>query len=159
MKIKLLSSDARIPTKGSDEAAGYDLYVPRDFYMIPGRNIVPLDFAISLDPGKHAHIRPRSGFSAKGMEGYKPDSNFESGYDPVAQRFDADVIQGTVDSDYRGNVGVLVKSYESKPFLVTAGTRIAQMVILRHSDEEIVPTNELDTTNRGEGGYESTGTH
>ena len=159
MKIKLLSSDARIPTKGSDEAAGYDLYVPINFVITPGRNIVPLDFAMSLDLGKHAHIRPRSGFSAKGMEGYKLSADFENGYDPVAQRFDADVIQGTVDSDYRGNVGVLVKSYESESFLVTAGARIAQMVILSHSDEEITPVDDLDATNRGEGGYESTGTH
>lgn len=159
MKIKLLSSDARIPTKGSDEAAGYDLYVPINFVITPGRNIVPLDFAMSLDLGKHAHIRPRSGFSAKGMEGYKLSTDFENGYDPVAQRFDADVIQGTVDSDYRGNVGVLVKSYESEPFLVTAGTRIAQMVILNHSDEETTPVDDLGVTNRGEGGYESTGTH
>lgn len=159
MKIQLLSSGAKIPTKGSEEAAGFDLYTPTDVTIHPGRNIVPLDFAMSLDPGKHAHIRPRSGFSAKGMEGYRISDCFEKGYDPVEQRFDADVIQGTVDSDYRGNVGVLVKNYESQSFLITAGTRIAQMVILNHSDEEITPVDELNATKRGGNGYESTGTH
>lgn len=159
MKIKLLSSGAKIPTKGSNEAAGFDLYVPNDFVITPGRNIVPLDFAMSLEPGKHAHIRPRSGFSAKGMEGYKLDPDFENGYNPEAQRFDADVIQGTVDSDYRNSVGVIVKSYESEPFLITAGTRIAQMVILTHSSEDIETVSELDSTERGTGGFGSTGTH
>lgn len=158
MKVKLLSSEAKVPTKGTDEAAGFDLYVPHNFVITPGRNIVPLEFAMSLDPGKHAHIRPRSGFSAKGMEGYRLDVDFENGYDPVAQRFDADVIQGTVDSDYRNSVGVLVKSFEKEPFLVTAGTRIAQMVILCHSDEEIITVDELEDSNR-DGGFGSTGTH
>lgn len=159
MKIKLLSSEAKIPTKGSSEAAGYDLYVPVDTTIIPGRNIVPLEFAMSLDPGKHAHIRPRSGFSAKGMEGHHISDSYENGFDPIAMRFNADVIQGTVDSDYRNGVGVIVKSYESKPFFVTAGTRIAQMVILTHSDEAIIEVDELDDTERGQGGFGSTGTH
>lgn len=158
MKIKLLSSGAKMPSKGSKEAAGFDLYVPSDFVITPGRNIVLLDFAMSLDPGKHAHIRPRSGFSAKGMEGYRLNVDFENGYEPVARRFNADVIQGTVDSDYRNTVGVIVKSLESEPFLVEAGTRIAQMVILAHSDEDIELTDELNETERGKGGFGSTGT-
>lgn len=159
MKIKLLSPGAKVPTKGTSEAAGYDLYTSSDIVIVPGRNIVPLEFAMSLEPGKHAHIRPRSGFSAKGMEGYRLDADFENGYNPVAKRFNADVIQGTVDSDYRNGVGVLVKSYENKPFLITAGTRIAQMVILTHSTEGINVVNELDDTERGTGGFGSTGTH
>lgn len=159
MKIKLLSPEAKAPARATDEAAGYDLYVPQDYVVCPGRNIVPLNIAMSLSPGQHAHIRPRSGFSAKGMEGHYLDADFESGYDPVALRFDADVIQGTVDSDYRNGVGVIVKSNEAEPFLVTAGTRIAQMIILTHSTEGVNIVDELDDTARGLGGFGSTGTH
>jgi dUTP pyrophosphatase len=159
MKIKLLSEGAKVPTKGSNEAAGYDLYVPKDTIIYPGRNVVPLDFAMSLDKGKHAHIRPRSGFSAKGIEGHCINESFRNGFDPVEQRLDADVIQGTVDSDYRNSVGVIIKSFETKPFVVTAGTRIAQMVILEHSEESIIQVDELDNTERGTGGFGSTGTH
>lgn len=144
MKIKLLSPEAKAPARATDEAAGYDLYVPQDYVVCPGRNIVPLKIAMSLSPGQHAHIRPRSGFSAKGMEGHY---------------LDADVIQGTVDSDYRNGVGVIVKSNEAEPFLVTAGTRIAQMIILTHSTEGVDIVDELDDTARGLGGFGSTGTH
>lgn len=156
MKIQLLSADAKVPTRGSDLAAGYDLYVPKDTIVNPGRNIVPIEIAIALDPGYEAHIRPRSGFSAKGFEGHAitPD-----GYDPNPTRFDADVTQGTVDADYRNGVGVIVKSYESKPFIVTAGTRIAQFVIEAHYNGELEVVDKLDDTKRGTGGFGSTGTH
>lgn len=157
MKIKLLSSGAKIPTKGSYEAAGYDLYVPKDTIIFPGRNVVPLEFAMSLDKGKHAHLRPRSGFSANGFEGHvlmAPNK-----FSPEPLRVDADVIQGTVDSDYRNGVGVIVYSREPRPFLITQGARIAQMVILQHSEEEIIEVEELDDTERGTGGFGSTGTH
>lgn len=155
MKIKLLSPNAKMPTKGSEQAAGYDLYVPKDTIINPGRNIIPIDIAIALCLGYEAQIRPRSGFSAKGFERYVIT---DSGHEEIPTRFDCDVLIGTIDSDYRGNVGVIVNSHETKPFLVAAGTRIAQMVIEKHWSGELVTVNELDNTERGEGGYNSTGT-
>lgn len=155
MKIKLLSPNAKMPTKGSEQAAGYDLYVPKDTIINPGRNIIPIDIAIALWLGYEAQIRPRSGFSAKGFEGYIIT---DSGHEETPKRFDCDVLIGTIDSDYRGNVGVIVNSHETKPFLVAAGARIAQMVIEKHWSGELVTVNELDNTERGEGGYNSTGT-
>lgn len=155
MKIKLLSPNAKMPTKGSEQAAGYDLYVPKGTIINPGRNIIPIDIAIALWLGYEAQIRPRSGFSAKGFEGYIIT---DSGHEETPKRFDCDVLIGTIDSDYRGNVGVIVNSHETKPFLVAAGTRIAQMVIEKHWSGELVTVNELDNTERGEGGYNSTGT-
>ena len=155
MKIKLLSPNAKMPTKGSEQAAGYDLYVPKDTIINPGRNIIPIDIAIALWLGYEAQIRPRSGFSAKGFEGYIIT---DSGHEETPKRFDCDVLIGTIDSDYRRNVGVIVNSHETKPFLVAAGTRIAQMVIEKHWSGELVTVNELDNTERGEGGYNSTGT-
>ncbi len=89
MKIQLLSEGAKVPTRGSDLAAGYDLYVPKDTVVNPGRNIVPIDIAIALTPGYEAHVRPRSGFSVKGFEGH---TIISTGYDPVPTRFDADVV-------------------------------------------------------------------
>lgn len=158
MNIKLLLPTAKIPSKGSEEAAGYDLYVPVDFIVYPGRNIIPTGIAIALERGTHAHIRPRSGFSAKGFEGYRLTDGEKEHLD-YAERFDASVIQGTVDSDYRGEVGVIVKSDEPKPFLVTQGTRIAQMVVLKHEEVAFNVVDELNETARGDGGYNSTGTH
>lgn len=155
MEIKLLSPNAKMPSKGSKQAAGYDLYVPKDTIINPGRNIIPIDIAIALFPGYEAQIRPRSGFSAKGFEGYVITDN---GHEETPTRFDCDVLLGTVDSDYRGNIGVIVNSHETKSFIVTAGTRIAQMVIANHWSGELITVNELDNTKRGEGGYNSTGT-
>lgn len=156
MKIKLLSPNAKVPTKGSEQAAGYDLYVPKDTIIKPGRSVIQIDIAIELEIGYEAQIRPCSGFSAKGFEGYVITNN---GHEETPTRFDCDVLIGTIDSDYRGNVGVIVNSHETKPFLVTASTRIAQMVIEQHWSGDLVTVNELGNTERGEGSYNSTGTH
>lgn len=158
MKIKLLSPGAKVPTKGTDEAAGYDLYASEDTIVYPGRNIIPTGIAVALERGTHAHIRPRSGFSAKGFEGHTITEG-ETGYLEYAERFDADVKQGTVDSDYRNGIGVIVKSDEPKPFMVTQGSRIAQMVILKHEEVTFEIVDELNETARGTGGFGSTGTH
>lgn len=156
MDIKLLSQNAKMPTKGSEQAAGYDLYVPKDIVINPGRNIIPIDIMIALQIGYEAQIRPRSGFSAKGFEGHVVT---DDGYEEIPTRFDCDVLIGTIDSDYRGNIGVIVNSHETKPFIVTTGTRIAQMIIEKHWSGNFRIVNELDDTERGEGGYNSTGTH
>lgn len=156
MNIKLLSDGAKVPTRGSEKAAGYDLYVPKDTIVNPGRGIIPLDIAIALPSGTEGHIRPRSGFSVKGFEGHAITAD---GCEPEAKRFNCNVIQGTLDEDYRGNVGVIVQSFEDKPFIVTAGTRIAQLVINAYYVDTFTVTDDLAKTKRGEGGCESTGTH
>ena len=153
MKIKLLSADAKIPTRADKGAAGLDLYLPKTVTIKPGRQVVPLDFAMALDYGNEGQIRPRSGFSAKGIEGY-PCSNAIC---KETKRYDADVLLGTIDCTYRGNVGAIIKSYEKEPFVVPAGTRIAQMVISECSMEGFEQVDELDETDRGEGGFGHTG--
>lgn len=152
MKIKLLSPEARVPQRAENGAAGYDLFLPCDFIVRPGRSVAPLHISIELDPGTEANIRPRSGFSAKGMAGedvYQPNTTL---------RFDADVIQGTVDESYRGEVGVIIKSYEKIPFKLLKGTKIAQMVIGHYCSEKFEVVEELSETDRGEGGFGHTGT-
>ena len=143
IKIKRLSEDALIPVRATDGAACYDLYVPRDTAISKGRNVVQLDLAMELPHGTYAEIRPRSGFSAKGME------------DITGCRRDADVLHGVADEDYRGSIGVIIKSEDY--FVIKKGTRIAQMLIGEYRQCEFVEVDDLSSTNRGEGGFGSTG--
>lgn len=152
MKIKLLSAGAKVPTRAEDGAAGFDLYTPKDFTVNPGRNLIPLDIQIELNPGTEGFIRPRSGFSLKGMEG------FATGGNDTPHRYDADTLPGTIDESYRGNVGVILKSYESMPFVIKAGTRIAQMVISAYCKDAFEVVDQLSSTDRGEDGFGHTGT-
>lgn len=152
MKVKLLSPGAKVPTRAEEGAAGYDLYAPVDFEVKPGRNLIRLDISIELEHETEAQIRPRSGFSVKGIEGYLlEDMN-------TPKRFDADVIIGTIDESYRGIVGVIIKSYESVPFVIKQGTKIAQMVISHYCNAPFEIATELSETERGEGGFGHTGT-
>lgn len=144
IRIKRLSEDALIPIKATDGAAGYDLYVPKDTPIQKGRNIIPLDLSIELPQYTYARIAPRSGFSAKGFE------------DITGCRRDADVLIGTIDADYRGNIGVIVKSEDY--FILAKGTRVAQMLICPYVPSELVEAEELSSTDRQAGGFGSTGT-
>ena len=153
MKVQLLSEEAKMPKRADVGAAGLDLYIPRETVIVPGRNVVPLDIAMAILPGYEGHIRPRSGFSVKGMEGLciadKEGNNL--------RRFDADVCQGTIDSTYRGNVGVIIVSHEKIPFKLPAYTRIAQMVISTCEMGDLEEVRELDDTERGDGGFGHSG--
>lgn len=145
MEVKIVLEDGGImPKRATDGSAAYDLYCPCDFDVKVGRNIIPLNIRIQLPLGYGADIRARSGFTAKGFEAI----------DGV--RMDADVKIGLLDSDYRNIVGVLVKS--SEEFTIAKGTRIAQMSIQKHEVVSFVEVDKLDETERGEGGFGSTGT-
>ena len=144
IKIKRLSEDALIPVRATDGAACYDLYVPRDTAISKVRNVVQLDLAIELPQGTYAEIRPRSGFSAKGMK------------DITGCRRDADVLHGIVDEDYRGNIGVIIRSEDY--FIIKKGTRIAQMLIGEYRQCDFAEVDDLSSTDRGEGGFGHTGT-
>lgn len=145
VRIKKLTENAVIPQKATEGAAAYDVKIPSDMTVRCGRQVLPLDIAIELPYGYEAKIEPRSGFSRKGMEDYR------------GERKDADVLVGKIDSDYRGNVGVLVNSHESYPFQLAKGTRIAQMTIYKVEDAEFEEADELSETERDCGGYGSTG--
>lgn len=144
IRIKRLSEDALLPVRATDGAACFDLYVPHDTPIRKGRNIIPLDIAIELPRGTYAEIRPRSGFSAKGFE------------DVTGCRRDADVLHGCIDEDYRGNVGVIVKSEDF--FVVGKGTRVAQMLICEYRQCDLVEADQLSETDRQGAGFGSTGT-
>lgn len=144
IRIKKLSEWAIIPQRMSDGAAAYDLFLPEDTYIRSGRQVVGLGFAMEIPQGYAAEIQPRSGFASKGM----PDKDCE--------RMDADVLYGLIDSDYRGEVGVIINSNEKYNFPVTAGLRIAQMIIRKVEDVEFSEFESLSETKRGKGGFGST---
>lgn len=150
VKIKKLNSDAVIPKKSTVGAAAYDVYLPREYKVYDGRNVLPLDFAIELPFGYEAKIEARSGFSAKGIEGMYIGSD-------ETNRFDADVITGKVDADYRGNVGVII--YSKECFRIKKGTRIAQLTIYKVEDACFNEVENLSETERADGGFGHSGTN
>lgn len=145
VEFKRLHDGVQLPERKTGGSAGYDLYVPDNVVIEPGRNIVKMGFAMAMPHGMYARIKARSGFSVKGF--YDDDG---------CGRYDADVIEGTVDSDYRGEVGVIVKSFEKIPFMVKKGTRIAQMIFSRYLTPLVAEVEQLSTTGRV-GGFGSTG--
>lgn len=152
MKVVLLSEGAKAPKRANNFAAGYDLFAPRDVEIKTGRNLVHLDISVELNPQTEGMVRPRSGFSVKGIEGvYASNLN-------TPKRFNADVIIGTIDEDFRGNVGVIIKSYEERPFIIKQGTKIAQMVINKYESSPFKVVDSLSETERGKNGIGSTGT-
>ena len=102
------------------------------------RHLIPTGLFIALPPGYEAQVRPRSGLALK-----KGITVLNS--------------PGTIDADYRGELGVLLINLSTEPFVIEAGERIAQMVIARHEQGEFCLVEELDETERGEGGYGHTG--
>jgi dUTP pyrophosphatase len=141
IKIKLLTATAQVPRKATEGAAAYDVYVPTDVVIRPyRREIVPLGFSVELPKGYCAYIDPRSGYSAKGMEGADE------------RRHDADVIHGLIDADYRGEVGVIIRN-NGLGFTLKQGTRIAQMLIRKVEPTDFELTDSLSDTDRGTGGF------
>ena len=150
VKIKKLHPDAVIPKKGTEGSAGYDVYLPREYKLYKGRNVLLLDLSIELPYGYEAKIEARSGFSAKGIEGM-------SIFSDEVKRFDADVITGKVDADYRGNMGVII--YSKECFRIKKWTRIAQLTIYKVEDSSFKEVEELSETERSKGGFGHTGTN
>ena len=172
-KIKRLSVSTILPKRATEGAVAYDVFVPQDTVVKKGRQVIPLGFAIELPNCNYeAKIEPRSGFSSKGMEGYERRIVYEHVFDTrlvggvskkmveyiAAQpdRFNADVLVGKIDSDYRGEVGVIIKSDDDKEFIIKAGTRIAQMTFYNVPETVLTEVEELTETDR-KGGFGSTG--
>lgn len=132
-----------LPSYQSDGAAGADVFaaIAADAKIViePGaRLLVPTGIALQLPQGFEAQIRPRSG---------------------LALQHEVTVLNapGTVDCDYRGEIGVLLVNFGSEPFEVTRGARIAQLVVARVARATFVAAPLLEETRRGAGGYGSTG--
>lgn len=169
----MLSDKAILPKRATEGSVAYDVYVPEDTIIKQGRQVIPLGFAIELpDKTYEAKIEPRSGFSSEGMKGYsrrietetavnaqlvaRVDAKMAKYIAVKPECFNADVIVGKIDSDYREGVGVIVNSNDTRDFLIKAGTRIAQMTIYRVPETEFIEVKELSETKRT-GGFGSTG--
>ncbi|KAL1841271.1 hypothetical protein VTJ49DRAFT_7273 [Mycothermus thermophilus] len=135
--IKKLSDKARLPTRGSAFAAGYDLYAARPT-TIParGKALVDTDISMAVPLGTYGRIAPRSGLAAK---------NF------------IDTGAGVIDADYRGPVKVLLFNHGETDFQVNEGDRVAQLVLERIYTPDVVEVAELEESARGAGGFGSTG--
>lgn len=139
LKVFLRSERATLPTRGSVLAAGYDLYSAEDA-VIPGQGqgLVATDISVIVPVGTYGRVAPRSGLAVK--------HGISTG-------------AGVVDADYRGEVKVVLFNHSQKDFAIKQGDRIAQLVLERIVNAEIheITAEELDTTERGAGGFGSTG--
>ena len=152
--IKVVLCGGIMPKQSVEFSAGYDLYVPCDTVIKRGRQAVPIGIKIGVPRGIDGHIRPRSGFSTKGMEGYTiPRFKWLK---PKKKRFNADVIQGTIDHGYQDEINIIINNHD-KPFVIEGGTRIAQMVFSKHELPILLEVDELTGFDRG-GGMGHTGT-
>ncbi|WP_278776673.1 dUTP diphosphatase [Leyella stercorea] len=142
VKIKIVNRGSQqLPAYATPQSAGMDLRanIVEPITLQPmERRIIPTGLHIALPEGYEAQVRPRSG---------------------LALKHGITVLNspGTIDADYRGELGVLLINLSTEPFVIEAGERIAQMVIARHEQGGFCLVEELDETERGEGGYGHTG--
>lgn len=142
MKIQLINrSKHPLPAYATSLSAGMDLRANLDQPVVLkplGRALVPTGLYMALPAGYEAQVRPRSGLALK------------KGITVLN-------APGTIDADYRGEVGVVLVNLSDEPFVIEDGERIAQLVIARHEQAEWVEVEQLDETERGEGGFGHTG--
>lgn len=136
LKIKKLNKDLSAPAYATEQAAGLDICAAEDCEIHPGEiRRIPTGLCLEIPAGLEGQVRPRSGLSSRGI---------------VA-------ILGTVDSDYRGEVSVMLENRSRGPWRVRRGDRIAQLVIAPVMRVRVVEAEELSETERGEKGFGSTG--
>ena len=135
------AADLPLPQRATAHSAGFDLRARVDAPLVlePGqRKLVPTGIAVALPAGFEAQVRPRSGLALK-------------------QGLTALNSPGTVDSDYRGEIGVVLVNHGDGPVTVRRGDRIAQLVVQRLPEVELVEVDTLPESDRGPGGFGHTG--
>ena len=138
LKVKLLREGAQLPRRATPGSSGLDLYACLDtpIELTGDVTLVPTGIATEVPPGYDLQVRPRSGLARRGV----------------------DIIFGTIDADYRGEVFVNMRTFGSTAtFRIEPGDRIAQLVIARVEDLPVVQVEALSDSERGDGGYGSTG--
>lgn len=139
MRIKLTRMQATEPTRGSRQAAGLDLYAITNAYIGAGETFVmDTGVAIELPEGTFGAVFPRSGLSTK------RDLSLANGV-------------AVIDADYRGNIKVPLHNHGQEDRWVYAGERVAQLVVIPYLSVDVEVVDELTETERGEGGFGSTG--
>lgn len=142
MKIKIINKpNTTKPSYSTNNSAGLDLraHIKEEINLNPmSRVLIKTGLFIQLPEGYEAQIRPRSGLA------------YKNGITVLN-------TPGTIDADYRGEVGVLLINLSNDSFKIKNGDRIAQMVIAKYEQAEWISVEQLDTTQRGDGGFGSTG--
>ena len=139
VKFRRIDPSAELPTYAHPGDAGMDIRSIEDLVIDPGaRKLVRTGLVMMLPPGYEAQVRPRSGLALK------------NGVTVLN-------TPGTIDEGYRGEVGVVLANFGSEPFRIEKGSKIAQIVVAPCTRAEIEETVEIDSTERGEGGFGSTG--
>ncbi len=138
INVKKLSENATIPTQGTSFAAGYDLYAAEDAVVVCGtRKLIKTNISMEINPGYYGRIAPRSG---------------------LAYKNGIDVLAGVIDSDYRGDIGVILYNTDKNiDFSVKKGDRIAQIIFEACYTATLNNVDNLDNTLRQAGGFGSTG--
>lgn len=133
-----LSDDAKEPKKGSRGSAGWDLYSPTSGIIPSGtRKLIKTGVFVAMPSNLYGRVAPRSG---------------------LAYNHGIMTMAGVIDSDYRDEIGVILYNTDEKDFKYTTGDRIAQLIFEKHCDDVVlIKTDELDDTERGIGGFGSTG--
>lgn len=139
VKVKILNPDVIVPKYQTEEAAGFDLHSIEEKTIKAGeRDVIKTGLAVALPKGYELQVRPRSGLALK------------NGITVLN-------TPGTVDSDYRGELMVILLNTSNEDFAVKKGDRIAQAVIKEILQADFAVVDELDSTERGTGGFGSTG--
>lgn len=142
MKINVVNRGHQpLPQYATSQSAGMDLRanLEEPITLQPlERKLIPTGLHIALPAGYEAQVRPRSGLALK------------KGITVLN-------TPGTIDADYRGEIGVVLINLSQEPFVINDGERIAQMIIARHEQGEFIEVEVLNETERGEGGYGHTG--
>ncbi|KOC66474.1 Deoxyuridine 5'-triphosphate nucleotidohydrolase [Habropoda laboriosa] len=137
LKFARITDKAFAPTKGSKFAAGFDLRSAYE-YVVPacGKELVLTDLQIAVPEGTYGRVAPRSGLAWK---------NF------------INIGAGVIDADYRGNVGIVLYNHGNEDFKISAGDRVAQLICEKITYPDLQEVDNLDSTDRGEDGFGSTG--
>ncbi|CAM6087956.1 unnamed protein product [Calypogeia fissa] len=137
LRVKKLAPEAVLPSRGSEHAAGYDLSSAYEA-IVParGKALVKTELSIAIPEGTYARIAPRSG---------------------LAWKHSIDVGAGVIDYDYRGPVAVILFNHSDTDFNIKEGDRIAQLILEKIAIPEVFEVDSLDSTERGAGGFGSTG--
>jgi len=138
INVKKLDESLSLPAYQTEGSSGLDLYSSEDFFLAPGDfKMIPTGIALEIPPGYEGEVRARSG---------------------LASKFGIGVLNspGTIDSDYRGEIKVILFNLSKKDFEVKKGNRIAQLIISKVEKVNLREVKELKTTKREDGGFGST---
>ncbi len=139
IKIKKIKENAILPHYAHDGDAGVDLYSTEDYVLKPGQRVlVSTGLSMAIPKGYEGQVRPKSGLALR--KGITTCNN-----------------PGTIDSGYRGEIGVIAINHGTEEFKIEKGTKIAQMIFNKVEEAKFEEVNELDSTKRGEKGFGSTG--